>query len=110
MNTKLQPITWTIVPTTNYNLVTNFLHEAKTFSEVYAYIAPEGTCKSEALQQFTASYAHVFLLSCEEHWSKREFLSRLLRSMGQNPHGLRTCDMIDAIERTAIKITNPIII
>lgn len=101
---------WVIADTRNVRDIKNLLHEAKTFSEVYAWISAEGSSKTVTCLEFKQQFSEVYLLRCEEHWTKKEFLQKLYRQMGKEPEGMTASALMDAIEEQALKATNPLII
>lgn len=102
---------WVTVHTANYKLMHKLLRDAKTYSEVYALIAPAGSSKTHSIDEWCHNNPDSYHIKCEAHWSKKEFLSKLLRSMGENPAGLGVNDLMDAVEEAAIKAqTSPVIV
>lgn len=101
---------WKVVPTANFNKITKLLNEARTYSEVYAWLSPQGSSKTETIRSFAAMYPNVSILACEEHWSKREFLTKLYRAMGRTTKGMVIGELLDEIEMSCTEMDSPLIV
>ena len=100
--TGFDPRAWNAVETTDYVNLTRILTDARDDGETFAVVGDAGTGKSFALDRFARNNKRVYLLECEDCWTKREFLSELLRSMGK-PAGGTVGEMmktvVDALKR-----------
>lgn len=89
---------WRTAETGNYLLVTGYLHDAKTYGEVYAFINKAGSGKTYTIRLFVSEYSNCAHLECEEHWSKKDFLRRLYQQFGGKVDKKTVGELMDAIE------------
>jgi DNA transposition AAA+ family ATPase len=82
------PSDWVFVPTTNYQMISQVLRDAKTESMFMAISHKAGSGKTSSLDTFAASdnSGTIYKIQCRE-WSRREFLKQLAQTLGINVTG-----------------------
>jgi DNA transposition AAA+ family ATPase len=101
---------WNVVRTANHITITALMREAKIYGETYAFLAPQGSSKTMSVKQFAIENANVAVVSCEEHWTKREFLMKLYRALGHNNENNSIGEYMDAIENVCRDTDQPLIV
>lgn len=86
--------TWEAVQTRDYKKLNFLLEQSQDNSVVYAITGEAGTGKSFTLKSYASSHNHTYLLSCNEYWNRKYFLSELLTSMGRDYSGLTVAEMM----------------
>lgn len=101
---------WQIVRTANYITMTALMGEAKQYGETYAFLAPQGSSKTETVKAFERTNSNVAVLTCEEHWTKREFLMKLYQQLGHQNEYYSIGEYMDAIEVICRDAEKPLIV
>jgi DNA transposition AAA+ family ATPase len=105
-----QEHTWVSVETRDFKMITSILADAQATSQVFAFTGDAGSGKSYALKQFVKENPKSYLLSCNEYWNKKDFLSELLTKMGRDFTGLTITEMMREVVRVLKSQNNPLII
>ena len=101
---------WTAVETVDFKSVTQLLRDAQLTNQVFAFTGDAGSGKSFAIKQYEKSNTRTYLLSCNEYWNKKDFLSELLTAMGRDYTGLTITEMMREAVRNLKSQNNPLII
>lgn len=101
---------WNGVETRNYKLLFNLLNDSQANSNVFAIIGDAGTGKSYALKEYARANKKAYLLSCNEYWNRKYFLSELLKEMGRDYSGLTVAEMMQEAVRYLQTQEAPVII
>lgn len=78
---------WNMAETTLYQEIFELLTGAQEESRVMCVTAPAGSGKTFATKQYEKENRDVYRLTCNEFWSKNDFVDELLRSMGEKAAG-----------------------
>ena len=78
---------WKAVETTDFKQIRKILTDAKDNSLVMAITGGAGSGKTFALTHFAETNKQVYLLSCNEYWNRKLFLSELLTKLGKDNSG-----------------------
>lgn len=101
---------WVVVETADFKAIKKYLSDAQSSSQVLAFTGDAGSGKSLALKQYVASSPKSYLLSCNEYWNKKDFLSELLTKMGRDYTGLTITEMMREVVKQLKSQNNPLII
>ena len=102
---------WVVCKDTEaYRRMQFVLTQCKNESLVAAVIGEAGSGKSESIHAFYTTHKNVFLLTCGEHWSRKDFIERLLHQVGIKPDGSSLGNMIDDFVHEVSRRKYPIII
>ena len=88
---------WAIAQTRGYVKMTQILTDAQDQALVLAVVGDAGTGKTEAIRRYTDANRNVYHLCCGEYWSRKHFLTELLRSLGIEATGTVTDMMYDVL-------------
>ncbi len=89
---------WHIVGTRGYRRMTGVLRDAQDNALVLAVTGDAGSGKTEAIRQYAARNRNVYHLCCSEYWSRKQFLTELLRAIGMEAAGTVPDMMYDAVQ------------
>ena len=101
---------WEAVGTTDFQIMTTILSDAKDNALVMAITGDAGSDKTFACRQFADSNKQVYLLCCNEFWNHKTFLQELCSAIGINANGMTTSDMVYNIVSRLKKQSSPLII
>lgn len=101
---------WVNVRTRDLALIHKNLHDAQMNSMVFGVIGSAGSGKSLALKEYARDTKRVYLLSCNEFWNRKFFLSELLATMGRDYSGLTVAEMMGEAVRSLKSQDKPLII
>lgn len=79
---------WATAETITYKQIHLLLEAAQEESRVMSLTAPAGSGKTYAARMYEANHRDVYLLTCDEFWSKNDFVEELLRAMGERSDGM----------------------
>ncbi len=99
MNAQLDCPTgeWVGVNTRDYELLSEILEDARSNSGVFGIVGSAGSGKTFTLRDFTRTNTKTYLLSCNEFWNKKHFLSELLAKMGKKYKGMTVAEMVSEV-------------
>jgi len=101
---------WVAVETADFKAIKQIMSDAQSTSQVFAFTGDAGSGKSFALKQYVADSPKSYLLSCNEYWNKKDFLSELLTKMGRDYTGLTITEMMREVVKQLKSQNNPLII
>lgn len=101
---------WEAVPTTDFQMMTQILSDAKENALVMAITGNAGSGKTFACKQFADNNKQVYMLCCNEFWNRKTFLQELCSAIGINSNGMTTPDMVYNIVSRLKKQSSPLII
>lgn len=101
---------WEAVPTTDFQIMTQILADAKENALVMAITGNAGSGKTFACKQFADNNKQVYMLCCNEFWNRKTFLQELCSAIGINSNGMTTPDMVYNIVSRLKKQSSPLII
>lgn len=101
---------WTAVPTRDFNLITEFLTDAKENALVLALTGEAGSGKSFAFRHFSDFNRNVYLVTCADYWNKRQFMIELLIAMGRNHNGMNINEMMEDVVHYLKTSEKPLVI
>lgn len=88
---------WNTVETSTYKRLTTILTDAQEHSLVFAVTGDAGCGKSLTLRSYEERNKEVYVLSCNEYWNRKMFLSELSQSMGREVAGLTVGEMMGEV-------------
>lgn len=106
----IKPSEWMVVDTKPLKTMKQHLLACKNHSMNMCIVAPAGSGKKESRNDLQAEVANVFVISCEDHWNKKNFLQEILKSMGVKYAGLTTHELVGAIADNLSKLESPLLI
>ncbi|AWG25051.1 ATP-binding protein [Flavobacterium kingsejongi] len=101
---------WVYVETTDYVKMTLCLEDAKKHSMAMGIIGAAGSGKSQTAKLFAAKNKNAYVLSCNEFWNRKTFLTELLTAMGYDSAGLTVGDMMAEVVRRLKAKDEPIVV
>jgi transcriptional regulator with XRE-family HTH domain len=106
----LKQAEWIVVDTKPLTEMKSYLEACKKLSMNLCICAPAGSGKKESRNLLQLEMANVFIVSCEEHWNKKNFLQELLSTMGIKYEGMTTHELVKLISDHLSKIDKPLLI
>lgn len=100
---------WQAEETRDFRIMNAMLADAQQNSLVLAITGAAGTGKTFAAKTYASSNRRVYMLSCNEYWNRRLFLSELLMAMGRDFTG-NAGEMMQEIVRNLKKQDRPLLI
>lgn len=96
---KLGDLDWILVETTNSQWMAKYLSDAQQRAMFLAvsHRAGQGKSAGIALYQEQDEHGAVFVLECKEHWSHKQFLSKLCQTVGIDAEGFTVSAMAEAV-------------
>lgn len=101
---------WKMAETSASEDLRFYLEEAKNESIVCAVVGAAGCGKSQTIQQFAKSHKGVHLISCMDHWNRRVFVGKLLKSLGVSYTSTSISEMMEEVVDALNKMEAPIIV
>ena len=101
---------WEAVPTTDFQIMTQILSDAKENSLVMAITGNAGSGKTFACKNFAENHKQVYMLCCNEFWNRKTFLQELCTAIGVNCNGKTIGEMVVNIVSRLKKQSSPLII
>lgn len=108
--TKLIDRGWVLAPTEAYTEMIGILDSAQRDNLVVAVVGEAGSGKTEACRDYTAKSKNVYHVICNEHWNRRTFIAKLLKSMGVNVTGCNINEMMEDVVENLSRTENPLLI
>jgi len=100
---------WCIVETIDLRRVKNICAGAQSGAKAYIICDEPGTGKTTGLEEYVRFGVNVYMLSCKNHWSKKDFLKALCKALGiSNAGGVG--ELFDSITETLNKLKQPLVI
>ena len=94
---------WVLADTQAYQEMTFLLSAAQRDSLVASVVG-------EACRDYMSKGRNVYHLVCSEHWNRRTFVAKLLKSMGANVAGCTINEMMEDVVDTLSKTDSPLLI
>ena len=101
---------WVLAETQAYQEMTFLLSSAQRDSLVAAVVGEAGSGKTEACRDYASRGRSIYHLVCSEHWNRRTFVAKLLKSMGANVAGCTINEMMEDVVDTLSKTDSPLLI
>lgn len=101
---------WNTVLITPAKELRAYLNDAANWNIVHGVVAEAGTGKTHIAREFAKENEHVFHLVCNEFWNKKQFLSEILTTMGEDSSGMNAYDMVNRIVQKILGMPNPLLI
>lgn len=79
---------WKTAATVTLLQIRSLLRAAQEDARVMSLTAPAGSGKTYAAKDYEAIYKNVYRLTCDEFWTRNDFVEELLRAMGEKADGL----------------------
>jgi hypothetical protein len=94
----------------NFQIVQLMCEDARNGSESVAISAQPGKCKTESLRDYS-NRADVYYVSCEAHWTKKNFLDKIMQSMGiSSYHFSSIAEKSEEIVKSILRKHKPLLI
>lgn len=106
----LKQAEWIVVDTKPLSEMKSYLATCKKLSLNMCICAPAGSGKKESRNELQLEMANVFMVSCEEHWNKKNFLQEILITMGLKYEGMTTHELVKVISDHLSKLDKPLLI
>jgi hypothetical protein len=103
-------IGWNVVPTDSINALSNMCRQAQYDHSSVGISDEPGRGKTTALRWYANSNPNVYYVECEEYWSKKVFVQKILQSMGLDDKGQNVYQMVDRITEILNAEENPLLI
>jgi DNA transposition AAA+ family ATPase len=101
---------WEIIETLAFQTCFTYYADAKEYGNVFALIGPAGSGKSCTASWYAKQAKNVFLVECKEYWNRKDFLRKVIASMGKDSSGMRVSEMMEFIVECFLKMDKPILI
>lgn len=101
---------WNLAETHNTKHITGICIVAQRSHRAIGLAYEAGSGKSETLKSYTNENPNVFYVECEEFWSKKHFVSKILAALGQETGNTTTIDMIEHIIDILNSLDSPLLI
>ena len=101
---------WVIVETQNFKKMTHVFSDAKQNSLVFGVIGETSCGKTQPAKTYSKHNENAYHLKCDDFWTRRFFLSQLIKEMGIYSTSLSIPDMMYDIITEVQKKDNPLII
>lgn len=73
---------WNVARTATFCAIQELMEGIQQESRVLCITAPAGSGKTFASKEYEKSHKNVYRLSCDEFWSKNDFVEEMLKAMG----------------------------
>lgn len=101
---------WKTAATAAYLQVRELLRGAQEEARVMSITAPAGSGKTYAARAYEQEHRNVYRLTCDEFWSKNDFVEELLRSMGERAEGLTKRERLQLAVAQLAKKERPLLV
>lgn len=101
---------WQLADTSVHREMTMLLTRAQQDALVAGVIGAAGSGKTETCREYADEHRNVYHITCGEHWNRRTFVSKVLKSMGANVAGYTINDMMEEVVDALSRADNPILI
>ncbi len=102
-------IAWKLSITSNVKRLHNICRDAQMNHKSIGIADEAGCGKSCSLRWYASENKNVMYVECEEYWTKKVFLSKILQAMGEEYYG-SVAEMVDVILKRLNEMDNPLII
>ena len=101
---------WQLADTSVHREMTMLLSRAQEDALVAGVIGAAGSGKTETCREYADEHRNVYHITCGEHWNRRTFVSKVLKSMGANVAGYTINDMMEEVVDALSRADNPLLI
>ena len=101
---------WQLADTSVHREMTMLLTRAQQDALVAGVIGAAGSGKTETCREYADEHRNVYHITCGEHWNRRTFVSKVLKSMGANVAGYTINDMMEEVVDALSRADNPLLI
>lgn len=108
--TKFKEGEWQAAPTTNYKMMFTLLRNSQRMSTATLVCDEPGWGKSFSCDNYQRTGKNVFKVECEEHFTRKVFLDKLMKSMGLSGFGMKATDQLEAICDHLKTLQKPLVI
>lgn len=101
---------WQLADTSVHRELSMLLSRAQEDALVAGVIGAAGSGKTETCREYADEHRNVYHITCGEHWNRRTFVSKVLKSMGANVAGYTINDMMEEVVDALSRADNPLLI
>lgn len=101
---------WALAETQAYQEMSFLLRSAQRDSLVAAVVGEAGSGKTEACKRYALTGKNVYHVICSEHWNRRTFIAKLLKSMGASVAGCTINEMMEDVVDNLSRAEHPLLI
>lgn len=101
---------WQLADTSVHREMTMLLTRAQQDALVAGVVGAAGSGKTETCREYADEHRNVYHITCGEHWNRRTFVSKVLKSMGANVAGYTINDMMEEVVDALSRADNPLLI
>lgn len=101
---------WQLADTSVHREMTMLLTRAQQDALVAGVIGAAGSGKTETCREYADEHRNVYHITCGEHWNRRTFVSKVLKSMGANVAGYTINDMMEEVVDALSRADTPLLI
>lgn len=101
---------WQLADTSVHREMTMLLSRAQEDALVAGVIGAAGSGKTETCREYADEHRNVYHITCGEHWNRRTFVSKVLKSMGANVAGYTINDMMEEVVDALSRADTPLLI
>ena len=101
---------WRTAETAAYRQMNALLRGAQEGARVMSITAPAGSGKTYAARAYETEHRNVYRLTCDEFWSKNDFVEELLRVMGERSDGLTKRERMQLACRALSRKERPLLV
>ena len=101
---------WQFADTSVHREMTMLLTRAQQDALVAGVIGAAGSGKTETCREYADEHRNVYHITCGEHWNRRTFVSKVLKSMGANVAGYTINDMMEEVVDALSRADTPLLI
>lgn len=101
---------WRVAQTQTYMAMQELMAGVQEESRVLCITAPAGSGKTFASKEYEKGHRNVYRLSCDEFWSKNDFVEEMLRAMGVKYDGCTKREKLGLACQALAKKETPLLI
>lgn len=101
---------WQLADTSVHRELSMLLSRAQEDALVAGVVGAAGSGKTETCREYADEHRNVYHITCGEHWNRRTFVSKVLKSMGANVAGYTINDMMEEVVDALSRADNPLLI
>lgn len=108
--TKFKEGEWQAAPTTNYKIMNTLLRNSQRMSTATLVCDEAGWGKTFSCDNYQRTNKNVFKVECEEHFTRKVFLDKLMKSMGISGYAMKASEQLEAIVSHLKTLNKPLVI
>lgn len=101
---------WQLAKTSDYELLSVLLEDARANARVYGVVGREGTGKTESFKQFSRAHSNIFWIRGNEFFTPKYFFQELHRMMGKDYGTMNVPELSRSAVRELEKLEHPVVI